>query len=219
MIITLLRGEKTAISSVDLVEGSYFPRKRLRTQSLPYPISVNDDLETRTHKFRTVKDKSGSHHLAGDSKYESSIKIISNHERLFLCSMLTDSEVKELERAWNGSIPIRSADRNPLQPYQFYACERLTMIVKPGPEYSMMIMPWSSSRSSPRSSPWSSLWSMVFDYSRNHLLNKNSTCIWYLTFYHRCNDYVLFYNPFHHDHVQRVISYELQVASKIYSIS
>ena len=142
MVVTLLQGRKQVITSVDLVEDSYFPRKkRRRTESWTYPTSVNDDLETKTHKFKLVKDKSGYNHLAGDSTYESSIKIISNHKRLFFCPMLTDSEVKELERAWNRPIFIPSADRDPPQPYHFYECERLTMIVNPDQKHCMMIMP------------------------------------------------------------------------------
>ena len=142
MIVTLLRGEKAVITSVDLVEDSYYPwKKRRRTESWPYTISVNDDLETQTHQFQIIEEQSDAHHLAGDAKNLSSRKIISNYKNLFLCPMLTDSELEEFDTFWNGYPYVRSPYRDAMHLYHFYECERLTMIVNPDQKHCMMIMP------------------------------------------------------------------------------
>ena len=154
LVITLLQGKKARITTTDVVEDAYFIEdkhfiidvnlditftyllgKRRRThKDWPYHISVHDDLEDQTDLFHG-RDKA-------DFTHEWPENISFEHRKLFLCSMVTDSEEAELvltprnansRRFWNKRpfqwLPL--ADGDPCHLYHFYECERLTMIVFP----------------------------------------------------------------------------------------
>ena len=139
IVVTLLQGEEQFITGVELVkyfyfitDHSYFPPKRRRRtngEGLRVPrSSVNDDLEAETNLFQNNNRLSDFHDVVQRSSLKWPRNIIFDHEKLFLWKMLTDSEETELRTSFN------SVNWDPHPRYNFYECERFTMIAYPDKE-------------------------------------------------------------------------------------
>ena len=153
MVFTLLLGQKERIAPVadGLVKYAYFDDKsyfhpgkhcgRRHEDGYPHGFSVHNDLEDQTDLIQTNKEISGWSHFEEYSTHRWLKNVLFVHRKLFLLKMLTDLEEAEMNKKWNS-------ERYPL--YNFYKCERFTMISYPDQADCVIVNYWLDSKHFPR---------------------------------------------------------------------